>query len=113
MQPEDEDVPVHSGPDPRDWERNSLLSMAAGDVRAADAMLELLKGSGPLPAMARAYQEALSLLGAVAAQARETLADEILKAYGVELPEENPELPTEAVGGFRGNGDSPGNRDHL
>lgn len=111
-QPEEE-TPVHDGPDPRDWERNSLLSMAQEDVRAADAMLELLHGSRPLPDMTSSYREALSLLAAVAAQARETLAGQILTAYGISVPDETAALATEAVGGSRGDGDSPGNRDHV
>lgn len=111
--PEEEEVPLHDGPDPRDWARNSLLSMAAEDVRAADEMVELLRGKLPLPDMSRAYQEALSLLAAVGAQAREVLAVQLLSAYKVTLPGEGAEPATEAVGGFSGDSDRPGDRDHV
>lgn len=108
-----EAVPLYDGPDPRDWNRNSLLSMAAEDVRAADAMAELLRGTRPLPEMSAAYQEALGFLARIAVQARESLAAEILKAYRMELPGEAAGLATEAVGGIRGDSNSPGDRDHL
>lgn len=107
-----EEVPVHDGPDPRDWRRNSLLSMAAEDVQAADDMLELLQGKRPRPEMTRAYSEALIFLESVAVQCREVLAGQILNAYKVTLPEE-PGQATEAVGGFRGDGNGPGDRDQL
>lgn len=111
--PEDEETPLHDGPDPRDWERNSLLSMAAEDVRAADAMLDLLRGTRPRPEMTRGYTEALVFLESVTVQAREVLALQLLNAYKIALPEEPAGPPTEAVGGFSGDSDGPGDRDHL
>ena len=113
MNHDPEEIPVHEGPDPRDWARNSLLAMAAEDVRAADEMLELLQGTRPRPEMTRAYTEALGLLDRIAVQAREVLAAQLLDAYSVVLPEEDADQPTEAVGGVRGDGNSPGDRDHL
>lgn len=101
------------GPDPRLWSRNSLLAMAAEDVRAADAMLELLHGTRPLPPMSRAYAEALTILEVICAQHREVLAAELLKAGHVEPPGEPADEATEAVGGIRGDGNGPGDRDHL
>lgn len=110
---EDPGAAFHDGPDPRDWERNSLLHMAVEDVRAADAMLELLNGTRPHPPMSRSYVEAQIFLDSIAVQAREELAAQILAAYKVTLPEEPAERATEAVGGIRGDSNGPGDRDNL
>jgi hypothetical protein len=107
-----EEVPVVDGPDPRTWERHAQIHTAALDVRAADAMLELLQGKQPLRSMSRAYVEAVDLLERTVDEAREVLAAALLEAHGVSLPEE-PEQATEAVGGFRGDGSGPGDRDHV
>lgn len=109
------EVPVSfiDGPDPHEWERNAELSVAADDVRAADEMLALLRGTRPMPPMSRAYAEALTVLENTAAQARELLAARLLAAHGIVLPEEPADQATEAAGGFRGDSNGEGNRDHL
>ncbi len=75
-------------------------------------MLELLDGKVARDAMPPAFEEARTLLRAIAAGCAASLAEAILAAYGVILPEE-PDLATEAVGGIRGDSDRPGDRDHL
>jgi hypothetical protein len=107
-----EETPTVDGPDPRQWEHSADLHKAAEDVRAADAMLDLLQGTRPRPPMTRLYTEALALLESTAVQAREVLAARLLEAHGITLPEEADTTP-EAVGGFHGDGDSTGDRDHL
>jgi hypothetical protein len=56
--------------------------------------------------------EARSFLRASLDSERGELSAMILRAYHVEVPED-PGLPTEAVGGFGGDGNGPGDRDHL
>jgi hypothetical protein len=111
-QPEEE-TPVFDGPDPRTWPGKDDIWRHAEDVRVADEVLDLLSGKVAQDGMSRAYEEARALVRHLASVSRENLAAALLDAYEVEVPEENPGLPTEAVGGSRGDGDSPGNRDHV
>ena len=111
-QPEEEETPVHDGPDPRRWPGREDIWPLAEDLRQADSMLELLDGKVARDGMPPAFDEARSLLRAIAAGCAGNLAVALLSAYGIPVPEE-PELATEAVGGFRGDSDGPGDRDHL
>jgi hypothetical protein len=110
--PEEEEVPVHDGPDPHGWPGREDIWPLAEDLRQADAMLELLDGKVARDGMPAAFQEARSLLRAIAVECAGRLAVALLAAYGVPVPETAP-LATEAVGGSRGDGDGKGNRDHL
>jgi hypothetical protein len=108
-----EEVPVHEGPDPRGWPGRQDIWPLAEDLRQADAMLELLDGKVARDVPAPAFEEARSLMRAITAECAGKLAVALLAAYGVTLPEEPAVPATEAVGGFSGDSDSTGDRDHL
>jgi hypothetical protein len=112
-QPEEESVPVHEGPDAKDWPDAApkMWGMVL-NIEFLNRIIEAL--DGPVaPEDGRVHGEAHEFLVQARKAERGALAETILHAYGVELLEENPGLPTEAVGGSRGDGDSPGNRDHV
>lgn len=110
-EPDQEDVPFVDGPEPRQlpfaapllWDKVENIEALARLTAALD---------GPVDGDAAEYQEVRSFLHAAAASERSELAPMILKAYRIALPQE-PEPPTEAVGGFHGDGDGPGDRDHV
>jgi hypothetical protein len=110
---EPEEVPVHEGPEPRRWPGREDIWPLAEDLRQADAMLELLHGKVARDGMPPAFDEARSLLRAIAAERASQLAEALLSAYGVPVPEEPGGQATEAVGGFSGDSNGPGDRDHL
>lgn len=112
MSGEAEEVPVHEGPDPHRWPGREDIWPLAEDLRRADEMLELLDGRVARDGMPPAFEEARSLLRAITAECAGKLAAALLAAYGVPLPENAPEA-TEAVGGFSGDSDGTGDRDHL
>lgn len=111
---EAQDVPVHEGPEPRTWQSVPAIADLAADVRAVDEMLSTLTGDKPQGGMPLVYDEARAFLLVIARERRTALAMVLLDAYRVPLPEEEPAgQATEAVGGVRGDGNRPGDRDHL
>lgn len=112
-EPDDGPAPLHEGPDPRGWPGRDDIWPLSEDLRQAEAMLDLLDGKVARDGMPAAFEEARSLLRAIVAECAGRLAVALLSAYGVPLPVEPGELATEAVGGFRGDSDSPGDRDHV
>jgi hypothetical protein len=81
------------------------------NVEALTRILEAVEGA-VVADLGPEVAEARSFLRASLDSERGELSAMILRAYHVELPQD-PELPTEAVGGFRGDSDRPGNRDHV
>lgn len=110
----EEEGHVHEGPDPKDW--------AAAAPGLWDALLNVehlaraqaaLNGRVP-PDYRAAQQEARQFLGTAADAQRGELAELVLRAYRVRLPQpDEAGLPTEAVGGFSGDSDGPGDGDHV
>lgn len=113
MSHDPEEIPLHDGPDPRRWRGRQDIWPLAEDLREADLMLELLDGKVARDGMPRAFEEARALLRAISEQCAARLAGALLDAYHVDLPEEDADAPTEAVGGIRGDGNRPGDRDHV
>lgn len=113
MTSQPEEVPVHDGPDPHKWPGRDDIWPLAEDLRQADRMLELLNGSVARDNMPPEFNEARHLVRAITEQCAAALSRALLAAYGVQVPEEPADLATEAVGGIRGDGDGPGDRDHL
>ena len=111
-QPEEE-TPVFDGPDPRTWPVKEEIWSHAENIRVTDEVMELLNGKTLQLGMSRAYEEARELVRHLGAVSRESLAAALLDAYQVDVPDETASLATEAVGGSRGNGDGPGNRDYV
>ena len=113
MSDEQEEVPVHEGPDPHKWPGRDDIWPLAEDLRQADAMLELLNGKVARDNMPLAFQEARHLVRAITEERAVALSLALLAAYGVPVPEEQDPPATEATGGFRGDGDGKGTGDHL
>lgn len=113
MSQDPEETPVHDGPDPHQWPGRQDIWPLVGDLRHADEMLELLDGKVARANMPRAFDEARALVRAIGEQCAVRLSEALLAAYQVDLPEEDADQATEAVGGVRGDGKRPGDRDHL
>lgn len=110
--PED-DIPVHEGPDAKDWpEAAPKLWGLVLNIEFLTRIIEALDGP-VLPEDRRVHGEALEFMVQARHDQRAVLAGMILHAYKVRLPEEAADLPTEAVGGFSGDSDRPGDRDHV
>lgn len=112
MSPEPGDVPVHEGPDPKDWPDAAPQMWAA--VLNIEALHRVSAAIGPWmqDEDERAMGGAREFVQNALRNQKAELAEMILHAYRVQLPEE-PEQATEAVGGFSGDGDGPGDRDHM
>lgn len=108
-QPQEEEVPVHEGPDPRNWERDAPdLWAGVLNIEALDRVAAVL--SGPAPKFTQGLvAEARTFLDRAREDQRAELSAMILAAFQVPEPEE----PTEALGGFSGDGDGKGAGDHL
>jgi hypothetical protein len=106
---EPEEISVHNGPDPHQWpEAAPEMWDLVLDVEYLNRIIEAMEG--PVAVLdERVHAEARMFLHNARSGQRAELAGMILHAYRVKLPEE----ATEAVGGFHGDGDSTGNRDHL
>lgn len=111
-EPED-DATVHEGPDAKDWPKAApaLWGMVL-NLEYLNRVIEALDGP-VLAADRRVHGEALEFMVQARHAVRAELAAMILGSFRVRVPEEPGELATEATGGFRGDSDSPGNRDHL
>jgi hypothetical protein len=106
---EPEEVPVHDGPDPHDWpDAAPKMWGLVLDIEYLNRIIEVLDGRVPDDAEAE-HAEARSFLNESREAQRAVLSQMILHAYRVALPD----LATEAVGGFRGDGNGPGDRDQL
>jgi hypothetical protein len=109
---EPEEIPVHDGPDAHDWpEAAPKMWGLVLDLEYLDRIIAALDGP-VLPEYGTAHEEARSFLDKARTDQRATLAAMILHAYRVKLPDE-ADTATEVVGGFHGDGDSTGDRDHL
>jgi hypothetical protein len=110
---EDAEVPVHEGPDPHDWPAVAPRMWGLVlDIEYLDRIIAVL--DGPVePESAAVHGEARAFLDKSRRDQRADLAAMILHAYRVDPPGEKQELPTEAVGGFSGDSDRPGDRDHV
>lgn len=112
-QPEDEAAPLHNGPDPHDWPKEEhRLWNAVLDIEMLGRAIDALEGP-VFPADTRVHEEARMFLGEARKSQRALLSELVLGAYQVSVPEEPDDLATEAVGGIRGDGNGPGDRDHL
>jgi hypothetical protein len=112
-QPQDEEIPVHDGPDPHDWpEVAPKMWGLVLDIEVLNRVIEAIDGRVPL-GLERVHGEAREFLNGSRETQRAELAVMVLHAFRVQLPEETAGLPTEAVGGFHGDGDGPGDRDNL
>lgn len=113
MTDQPEDIPVHEGPDPKDWEDQAPKMWAA--VLNIETLNRVKEAIGPFmpDEDERALGGTREFLHNALRDQRAELAAMILHAYKVLLPQEVADLPTEAVGGFRGDGDGPGDRDHV
>lgn len=113
MTEQPEQLPVHEGADPHEWpEAEHRLWKTMLDVEVLGRVISAMEG--PVhPADSRAHTEARMFLEDARQQQRGLLSDLVLGAYRVTLPEEPDDLATEAVGGIRGDGDSPGDRDNV
>lgn len=104
---QEELVPEFEGPDPCTWPEsvprlwNSVLNIEALN-RTIEAVGPFKPEEDPLLAAGREF------LHHARADERAALAQMILAAYKVPVPE-----PTEAVGGFSGDGNGEGAGDHL
>jgi hypothetical protein len=82
------------------------------DIEALNRVIEAM--DGPVePGDALVHGEARKFLDDARKAKRAEVASAVLRAYRVPLPEEPAGLATEATGGFRGNGNGPGDRDHM
>jgi hypothetical protein len=108
-----EEVPVHDGPDAHEWpDVAPKMWGLVLDLEHLDRIIAAL--DGPVaPEDVPAHEEARSFLDKARLSQRADLAAMILHAYKVVMPEEVADLPPEAVGGFRGDGNGPGDRDHV
>jgi hypothetical protein len=108
-----EEVPVHEGPDVKDWPKAApRLWGLVLNLEYLDRVIEAL--DGPVLAEDRhVHSEALEFMVQARHAERAALAGMILHSFRVELPEEPDDLATEAVGGVRGNSAGPGDRDHV
>jgi hypothetical protein len=108
-----EEIPVHEGPDAKDWpEAAPRLWGLVLNIEFLTRIIEALDGP-VLKEDRRVHGEALEFMVQARHEQRAVLAEMILHAYRVVLPEEPGELATEVTGGFRGDGNGPGDRDHL
>lgn len=113
MTSQPEEVPVHEGADPHDWPKAEFrLWSAMLDIEALSRVIDAMEGPVET-ADQRTHTEARSLLESARQAQRGLLSDLVLGAFRVTLPEEPDDLATEAVGGTRGDGNGPGDRDHL
>lgn len=108
-----EEVPVHEGPDAKDWPKSAPAMWGTVlNIEYLNRIIEALDGP-VLREDRRAHEEAMEFFVQARHAERGALARMILDAYRVELPEEPDELATEVVGGARGDSNRPGDRDHL
>jgi hypothetical protein len=109
----DDGESFHDGPDPHDWPQQAPRMWGLVlDVEYLDRVIAVL--DGPVAEGFEALRdETRGFLGRSREDQRAELAAMILRAYRVPLPGGTEPPATEAVGGFRGDGDSPGNRDHM
>lgn len=115
QEPEEAPVPVQEGPDPKDWPAAAhRLWDALLNVEHITRVQAALNGRVP-PEHREQQQEARDFLTAAADAQRAELALAVLHTYGLKLPDppEEAVLAPEVTGGFRGDGNGPGDRDHL
>lgn len=106
-------VPVHEGPDARDWPKAAPAMWGAVlNIEYLNRIVEALDGP-VLSADRQVHAEAMEFFVQARHAERANLARMILDAYQVDPPGEDDGLATEAVGGFSGDSDGPGDRDHL
>ena len=111
--PRGEEVPVHEGPDAREWpEAAPVLWALVENIEFLDRIIKALDG----PVLAedrRVHGEAMEFMVQARHSQRAVLSEMILHAYRVTLPREDDGHATEAVGGFSGDSDRPGDRDNV
>jgi hypothetical protein len=112
---ENEEIPPpkYDGPDPHQWmdKAPKILGLVL-DIEMLDRTIKAINGGVPEGAELL-HEAARDFLVKAREGQRAFLAEEILHTYRVQVPEETAEPPTEAVGGFRGDSDGPGDRDHV
>lgn len=114
MTEQPEEVPIHEGPEPRELE--DAAPKLWGAVLNIEALTRISAAVGPYTpdeVDERVLGGAREFLHNALQAQRFELSEMILQAYRVHLPDAAPDLATEAVGGIRGDGDGPGDRDHL
>lgn len=111
--PGQDETPTWDGPDPHNWpQADSKMWGVVLDIEVLSRVIGALEG--PVHREdALVHDEARKFLDNARSEQRAALSVMILHAYHVPLPEETTDFPTEAVGGPRGNGNGPGDRDHL
>lgn len=108
-----EEPSFHEGPDAKDWPKAApALWGLVLNLEYLNRVIEALDGP-VLAADRRVHGEALEFMVQARHAVRAELAEMILRSFRVPLPEEPGELATEVTGGFRGDSDGPGNRDHV
>lgn len=111
--PDPEEVRVYNGADPRTWpQEERRLWGAMLDIEVLNRVIAAL--DGPVgDADVRFCDAAHEFLERGLRAQRGLLSELVLGAYEVVLPDEPASPATEAVGGSSGDGDGPGDRDHM
>jgi hypothetical protein len=99
---------ILEGPDPRSWPGMDEIWGPVSDLRAIDAVYELLDGKVAMDGMSAAYEEARRLVRAFRAETCEQLALALLTTYNVQPGDDAGASPFSRAGKPRAFGaDSP------
>lgn len=109
----EEEVPVHEGPDPKDWpDAAPHMWGAMLNIEFLDRIIEALDGRIP-EGTETVHGEVRAFLNFAREQQRADLARMVARAYHLRVPDEEASPATEAVGGSGGDSTGEGNGDHL